>query len=69
MIGVIFLYLSFQMYADRIVLFEYFSFQNERLWAYILCLKVSSVAPMLYFVELFVLTVALYSTFFMAVSL
>ena len=63
MLGVIFLSFSFQMYADRIVLFEYFLFGNESLWTYILCLKVPSIAPMLYFVEWFFFTMALYTTF------
>ena len=50
MLDVMYLSFSFQMYADRVVLFEYFLFENESLWVYILCLKVPFVESMKYFV-------------------
>ena len=36
MLTIIFLSLSFQMYADRVVLIEYFLYEKESLWSYIL---------------------------------
>ena len=46
MFGVMFLSFNFQMYADSVVLLEYFLFENERLWAYILRLQILSIEPL-----------------------
>ena len=68
MLCITFMSFSFPMYADRVVFFEYFLFENESLWAYNPYLKVPSVAPIQYFVVLFFVIVNLYTTF-LAVSL
>ena len=60
------MFMSFkcQMYVDNDVLVEGLLLEKEILWAYILCFKAPSIAPMYCLTELLVFTEALYTIFF-----